>query len=249
MSVWNVYQCTMSSLAHYIEKSSSEIMKNCAKMDTGRRFSIKKRAAKYIASENVSYPPDFHEKSVLTQARIIAKSMKTVFGKKRLEDFLSKSQHGVFFRQIQSIDGINCKKFLGWLNKCYLSPNDEGYLCAAQELALFTKYHEKNILRNSMDDRCRVCRVGQETITHLLSGCDNLARKEYIERHDNVGRYVHMKVCNYYSISTPSNWYLHKPKDVIICKMVEIVWNQVILTDRPCGANKPDILIKDRRYN
>ena len=96
-----------------------------------------------------------------------------------------------------------------------------------------------------MDDRCRVCRVGQETITHLLSGCDNLARKEYIERHDNVGRYVHMKVCNYYSISTPSNWYLHKPKDVIICKMVEIVWNQVILTDRPCGANKPDMVIKD----
>ena len=58
------------------------------------------------------------------------------------------------------------KKSLAWLKKCFLDPHTEGFICGAQELALITKYHEKHILKNSDDDRCRMCKKDQETVLH-----------------------------------------------------------------------------------
>ena len=37
----------------------------------------------------------------------------------------------------------------------------------------------------------------------------------------------------------------HNPTEVTIYKKIEVVYDQIILTTRPVGANIPDILIKD----
>ena len=42
---------------------------------------------------------------------------------------------------------------------------------------------------------CRMCRVENETVSHIVSQCKMLAQKEYKKRHDNVGRYIHWKIC------------------------------------------------------
>ena len=44
-----------------------------------------------------------------------------------------------------------------------MSPQSEAYICGAQELVIFTKWHEKNILKNAENDTCQVCRVETET--------------------------------------------------------------------------------------
>ena len=41
------------------------------------------------------------------------------------------------------------------------------------------------------------------------------------------------------------NWYRHEPREVIIKDKCEIIYDQTILTTRPIGANRPDIIIKD----
>ena len=41
------------------------------------------------------------------------------------------------------------------------------------------------------------------------------------------------------------NWFRHNPPDVVIKNRVEVIYDQIILTTRPVGANRPDILIKD----
>ena len=41
------------------------------------------------------------------------------------------------------------------------------------------------------------------------------------------------------------NWFRHEPAEVMINKKVEVVYDQAIMTSRPVGANRPDILIKD----
>ena len=38
----------------------------------------------------------------------------------------------------------------------------------------------------------------------------------------------------------------HKPADVIMDKKVEITWDMILNTDREVGANRPDIVIRDK---
>ena len=150
-------------------------------------------------------------------------------------------------RKLESTPDVDLKGSFAWLNKCHLDPHSEGYIFAAQELALFSRYHEKHILKNRDDDRCRVCGVESETISHILFGCDALAKREYLNRHNGVCKFVHHTIVKDYGIACSDNWFTHKPKDVILQKEVEIIYDQVIQTSRPIGANRPDIIVKDGR--
>ena len=140
------------------------------------------------------------------------------------------------------------KKSFGWLSKCFLDTNSEGYIMAAQEMALFTKYHERNILKSHNDPTCRVCRVpgNDETIYHILSGCDSLAKREYFVRHNAVCNYLHFVISEFYGIPTGKSWASHLPKEVISCKSVDVLYDQVLRTDLEVGANRPDLVIKDK---
>ena len=129
-----------------------------------------------------------------------------------------------------------------------MDPHTESYISGAQELALFTKYHEKHILKTSDDDLCRVCRKDPETVFHILGACDALAKREYFTRHNNICKYVHFKVLKYYDMDVGENWFTHNPADIVTKGMIEVAYDQTILTTRPVGANRPDILIKDLEH-
>ena len=92
-------------------------------------------------------------------------------------------------------------------------------------------------MKNSDDDKCRICKKDPETIFHILGACDALAKREYFVRHNNI--------CKHYQMDVGENWFKHNPTDVILKNKIEVIYDQVILTTRPVGANRPDILIKD----
>ena len=140
------------------------------------------------------------------------------------------------------------KQSLAWLKKCHLDPHTESYIIGAQELATITKYHEKHILKNSSDDQCRICKNSQETVFHILGACDSLAIREYFTRHNNICRYLHYKISQHYNLNVGENWYRHEPGDVTINDKCEIIYDQSIATTRPIGANRPDIIIKDKTH-
>ena len=72
-----------------------------------------------------------------------------------------------------------------------------------------------------------------------------LAKREYFVRHNNICKYIHYKVLKHYNMEVGDNWFRHEPADVAIKDKVEVVYDQLIMTSRPVGANRPDILIKD----
>ena len=39
---------------------------------------------------------------------------------------------------------------------------------------------------------------------------------------------------------------MHVPKDVISCQTVDLLYDQVLRTDQEVGANRPDLVIKDK---
>ena len=192
------------------------------------------------------YPVDFENKGVLHQARIKAEMYRKCMSTDRMCTWRDKPQHGAYLRLLQDNSRLDVKTSLRWLSRCHLNPRTESYVCAAQEMAIFTKFHEKNILHMDVDDRCRICRKEQESIFHVLAGCDALAKKEYFTRHNAVCKYVHYKVLEAFSVSRGDNWYSHAPKDVIMLSHLEVIYDQVIATDRPVGANRPDIVVRDK---
>ena len=184
---------------------------------------------------------------MLHQAKCKAALFKRKLLEGRIKTFKEKSQHGAYLRQMVEI-GADVKESFGWLKKCFLDPFSEGYICAAQEMALFTKYHEKHILKVHGDSSCRICKDGssEETIYHILAGCDSLAKREYFTRHNAVCKYLHYIISKSFKQPCGENWFLHKPKEVLIHKNVEILYDQVLQTDMAVGANRPDLVVKDK---
>ena len=119
--------------------------------------------------------------------------------KQRLEKFVNKSQHGVYFLQIKDND-INTKSSLLWLEKCHVSPQTVAYICGAQKLAIFTFWHEWHLFKNRDDDTCRVCRKETETTVHILAGGNILAKTRTLEQHNSVAKYIHYEICKAYDI-------------------------------------------------
>ena len=78
-----------------------------------------------------------------------------------------------------------------------------------------------------------------------MGACDTLAKREYLVRHKNICKYVHHKILKYYGMDAGKNWFRHDPAEVVAKNKIEIIYDQTILTTRPVGANRPDILIKD----
>ena len=134
-----------------------------------------------------------------------------------------------------------------WLRSSGLKGETEGFILEAQDQSLFTRNYHANVIHNGADPKCRFCDKKLEKIDHLVSGCSILTPNEYKNHHDRVSQYLHWKICRHYSISTPSNWYEDHPDPVTEGKDVSILCNFPIHTDRTIQANRPDIVIKDKR--
>ena len=64
-----------------------------------------------------------------------------------------------------------------------------------------------------------------ESVDHIISGCPELAKTEYIQRHDKAADYIHWKVCQSYNIKTTEKWYDYKPETVAENEQATVLWN------------------------
>ena len=71
-----------------------------------------------------------------------------------------------------------------------------------------------------------------------------MAKNAYLMRHDKVCTHLHYSIC---SIETTDKWYTHMPKPVCEEGDVTVLWNQAVHTDRKVTANRPDIIIKNKK--
>ena len=131
-----------------------------------------------------------------------------------------------------------------WLKSSGLKAETEGFIVAAQDQSLPTKAYQHHVLKIHNDPMCRICGKFEETIDHIVSGCPELAKTEYIARHDKVAAYIHWEICKKYGLETPSQWYKHQPCVVAENEDITILWDMPIHTDREIKANRPDIVIR-----
>ncbi len=143
--------------------------------------------------------------------------------------------------------GVDQQKTHQWLRSTGLKAETEGLIIAAQDQSLATRSYHHRIVKVRTDPQCRICKKYEETIDHIISGCPELVKTEYIHGHNKAAAYLHWKTCRSYKIRTTEKWYEHQPKTVTEKNDVTILWDMPIHTDREIKANKPDIVIKDRK--
>ena len=68
-------------------------------------------------------------------------------------------------------------------------------MIAAQDQSLPTRWYQHNTLKKpDVNPKCRLCGRFDETIDHLVSGCPELAKTEYIHRHNKAAAHMHWKI-------------------------------------------------------
>ena len=142
---------------------------------------------------------------------------------------------------------VDKEKTHQWMKGSGLKAETEGFIVAAQDQALYTRSYQAKIILNGTNPLCRICRKYEETVDHIISGCPVLAPKEYMDRHDKIGQYIHWKLCQHYNFPCAEQWYNHHPEKVVQDKDITILWDFEIHTDRHIKANRPDITIKNHK--
>ena len=96
--------------------------------------------------------------------------------------------HEQYVRQIEDKDKSSTWK---GLRKSSLKGCTEALISSAQEQALWTNYVIKFYIdKTGESPLCRMCRVENEIVSHIVSKCKMLAQKGYQKRHDNVYRHI-----------------------------------------------------------
>ena len=187
--------------------------------------------------------------------KIVAEGMaegesKLEYKKRKAEEretkLFEKVLHGRFFRDVKDVAGGSSWQ---WLKRDSLFKWTEAYVCAAQENALRTRKYRASILKEDVKEECRMCGDHPETVGHLVSACTKLAQTEYRRRHDKMGLRVYWEVCGVYGVKRSERWHLEVPDGVRKSDdgMVEIWWDQTVITPTKFVANRPDMMIVDRR--
>ena len=117
--------------------------------------------------------------------------------------------HGNYPKRTKEAD-VDQQKTHQWLKNTGVKAETEG-LIAAQDKSLATRSFHHRIINDGMNPQCRICRKYEETVDHIVSRCPELAKAEYIHRHNKAAAYLHWKICRHYNIETTGEWYKHQP--------------------------------------
>ena len=157
----------------------------------------------------------------------------------------SMSLHGNYFKEQASTTLINLPLSKRWLDIPYFRYETESLLCVAQEQALATNYVRTKIWKTHNNTKCRLCKVQNETISHIVSGCKMLAGTQYMYRHNQVAQYLHWNILSDLNIEVSDSWLNHKPIESINKDGINIMWDSYLITDKKVPHNRPDIVIHD----
>ena len=236
IGVEDSFEKAIVDLNEYIQAGRDRFVEVIQKADKlKKKYSISKETEK-ISNCYKPDDPEMMQKQELYQ----------LIHNKHKDNYQNKMLHGRFINEINK-PGLDLEGTWAWLKGAGLKIETESLIVAAQDQALNTKYFQKKILKQQIDGLCRMCHKHVESISHIVSGCTILAPVEYTKRHNRVASYIHWKICKYFNMETATKYYEHCPQSVKNFMDGFVLWDQTIYTDRMILANRPDIVIQNRK--
>ena len=128
------------------------------------------------------------------QTLLVEHYVREVLKYKEAETFTNKPLHGYFRKKI--IENEVQKLTDQWNNNKYFLYNFEAYKCAIHEQEIGRKdlIYQRELKNNQQptnDNKCRLCRVHVEDVTHIISSCNKMSSRYYLPiRHDVNVKYL-----------------------------------------------------------
>ena len=173
ISIEDCVRCEDANLSQYVQNSEEWLLKKVGEME-------------------------------LVSSVVTAEDYKKRVDQERKESLKSKPLHGKFFNIVDDLaeEGkVDLDRSWQWLKGGFLTKASESFIMAAQDQALATKWRKSTIEGvEGEDGLCRVCGEFFETVKHVVSGCNELAKKQYQIRRDKMGTRVHWELCRKYGI-------------------------------------------------
>ncbi|CAB3388713.1 Hypothetical predicted protein [Cloeon dipterum] len=165
----------------------------------------------------------------------------------RKQEWRGKELHGRFLRVLES-QNVDKEWSTEWLRTSGIFGETEGFILSIQDEVISTRGYQRHVMHQDVSDRCRLCRVQNESIQHVCGGCSVLAPREYLERHNNVAKVVHQALAKNLKLQEEEQpYYRCKPPQVMEAGGVRLLWDSEMVTDRAVEANRPDIVVIDQR--
>ena len=101
ISVWDSFQSATSRIAYAITHTNNSLLKQCVEVEKKCSYSSITRANKYESNYHIELPKNFYDKSVMAQARTMAKTVRDAISQSRSQAYLAKPQHSAFIHLLQ----------------------------------------------------------------------------------------------------------------------------------------------------
>jgi len=147
-----------------------------------------------------------------------------------------KSKHKKLYdmKSIEQVDMIGSSK---WLTKGNNKAQLEARLCYLQDRNMF----------GDKPGNCPHCKERIKTVDHLATQCDRMLYHDYMRRHNEVVRCIHLMLCNKYNIVRRTKIRSHSVQETVSNRDVTINVDTRISTAIKIEACKPDILVIDKK--
>ena len=108
---------------------------------------------------------------------------------------------------------------------------------------------KSRIDKTQQNSRCWLCDGRDETISHIISEYSKLAQKEYITRHDWMGKVIYREFFKQLKFDHMNKWYMHNLASVLENETHKLQWDFKIQTDLLISARRSDITMinKEKR--
>ena len=240
----NVETATIG-LDHDLKRKEGQYPKQVLQHEQSKaKNSITKNANRFKRELTMPEIENREDKSASENAKALKHLFKFKMKSMKEEKWKNKALHGQYPKLLEKphVDKVTANKL-----SSNLKGETEGPLVAAQDQATNTRNYQKVICGQQVESKCRMCSQHEETVDQIVSGCEVLARKKYISRHNNAAAYLHWSIRKDHDIKITDKWYQHEPETVVHNKdnNITIMWDMPVNTDRTITLNRPDIIVKD----
>lgn len=164
------------------------------------------------------------------------KSLEDLQKKSLYSDIKQKSRHEKLYRAREN-ELVDIENSSIWLSKGNISVRDEAYLCYLQDRNMF----------GGAPGLCPHCKERTKSVDHLATQCSKMLGHDYTRRHNEIVKCLHLLLCNKYGIKRSKRLRTHSVQEISANKDVEIRVDTTIATSTRQSANRPDLVIHDKK--
>jgi len=148
----------------------------------------------------------------------------------------NKTHHEKLYRAASN-SLVDMKNSSLWLMQGNVRATDEAYLCYLQDRNMF----------GGDPGMCQHCKERTKSVDHLATQCSKMLGHDYTRRHNEVVKYIHLLLCNKHGIKKSKLLENHSVQEINTNSDVEIRVDTTVATSTKQSANRPDIVIHDKK--